>query len=106
MTGGDLVLQFLGMAVNPLVLAAGLLGTLRLSRGWQVRTATAALAAVLGGVEGTALGGLAPAAAYAAVSGAAGLLVAEIVLHIVPPVILLALRIAAATQAWLRRSKS
>ncbi|WP_162937727.1 hypothetical protein [Indioceanicola profundi] len=103
MTSADLVLQFLGTAVNPLVLAAALFATLRLSRAWQVRLTGTVLAGALGGIEGAVLGGAVPALSYAFVSAGAGLVVTEAILHVVPALILFVLRVAARAQAWLRK---
>lgn len=103
MTMSDIVLQALSMASNPLVIAVGVILTFRLSHAWQIRLGTGGLAGAMGVVEGVVLGSASTVIVYGAVSAAAGLLVAEVALHVIPPVVLFVLRIAATMNRWYRR---
>ncbi len=101
-----LLLQFLSIGTSPVLVVLGLALAV-LARGpGMVRAGVAGAASLLGLVDALEGATLMDQSAIVAVSGAAGLVVAEFVLHAVLPIALYVIGAALAAIGWIRGGPS
>lgn len=101
-----LLLQFLSIGTSPILVILGL-GLAVLARGpGMVRLGVAGAAILLGLIDAVEGATLVDQSAVLAVSGAAGLVVAEFVLHAVLPIALYVIGAALAAIGWIRGGPS